>query len=73
MCVCLGGGGGGGGGAGRVEWQSCSQHCTGRMGDVSVVCVGWGEGGRVAVVQSTLHWEAERCLVCVCVCVGGGG
>ena len=25
------------------------------------------------VVQSTQLWEAERCLLCVCVCGGGGG
>ena len=48
VCVCVWGG---------VELQSCSQHCTGRMGDVSVVCVGGGGGGRTAVMQSTLHWE----------------
>ncbi len=42
--------------------QSCSQH----SGRLSVVWGwGWGAGGReerMAVVQSTLHWEDGRCV-----------
>ena len=35
VCVCVCG----------VEWQSCSQHCAGRMGDVCMcVCVCGGGG-----------------------------
>ena len=42
--------------------QSCSQHSSGRLSDVCMRV--WGGGGeeRMAVMQSTLHWEDGRCV-----------
>ena len=51
--------------------QSCSQHSSGKLSDVCGVCVCvcvwymWGGGGggeRMAVIQSTLHWEDGQCV-----------
>ncbi len=40
------------GGGGRREWQSCSPHCTGRMGDVY-------EGEGQSCNQHTLHKNSD--------------